>query len=316
LQAVTIVTSDLGPVRRFYSGALGMAAQAVMLDGAQAAGLATHWGFEPPEKLDMLVFRQPFAEGGAILRAVERPGLAPVRRPEYHSRYAGPLGFGFPMLDMAARQRIALDMGFRASAGIKRMDFPRADGSTYNVGEIHFLAPDNVMVLGVDRGDMAPVGPIDTVLGIGQIAYASCLVVDIEAFGQFLGDTVGLTRRRAIAFEGGGASGGMVGLELGEKVAFEQWYSGDAATGYLVVMKRLEQPQVPAAAGGFEGRGVAMWTFGCADLDAAVARHAATGGKSIVATVEGLEDVPRRSAVLRGPEGFLVELVESDGDEQ
>ncbi len=309
LRAVTIATDDFDRTRRFYCGVLGMVAERAPLDGADAAALAAHWGLDAAPS-HVMVLRQPGASGAAIVRAVLTPSSHPLARPAYDSRFVGPLGFGFPIRDLGAREQVANAFGFVASAGIRRMDFPRADGSTYNVGEIHFLAPDDIMVLGVDRGEMAPVGPLDEALSIGGVAYASVLVSDMAVFAAFLEDVLGLERRRRMSFQSPGPAGGMRGLDAGETIAFEQWFSHGAATGYLVVMQRLEGERTPAATG-FAGRGVAMWTFETEALDAAVARFHSAGGAATVRTLASPGFGRRRSAILTTPDGLPVELIEA-----
>ncbi len=311
LRAVTVSTGEPDETRRFYSGALGMTATSVRVEGAEAAELAALWQVAGREAFDFTLFTQPHAAaGGAIVRAFHVPGALPTSRPGYDSKYVGPLGFGFPVDDLHIRARIAEAVGYTLTAGVKQMDFPRADGTTYTVGEIHLLAPDDVMVLGVDRGDLHPVGSIDPALRIGQVGYASVLVSDIDQFGDFLRAVLGLTQRRKMAFEGGGPAGGMIGLDVGEKIAFEQWYSGNSSTGYLVVMQRLERERVVPQATGFSARGVSMWTFATTELDACVERFRARGGTAEVATVTSPGFGRGRCAIVHTPDGMPVGLIE------
>jgi catechol 2,3-dioxygenase-like lactoylglutathione lyase family enzyme len=309
LRMVTVTTGDMAATRRFYEAAMGMKGVAARVTGAAAARLARHWGMAPSPFIDTVLFTYPASPTSVAVRAVAVPATLPPARPGRDSKYMGPLGFGFASSDIPARQRAAADQGFTSSAGIKRMDFPRADGTTYNVAEIHWLAPDDMLVLGVDRGTMRPVGPVDAAARQGGVAYASALVGDIGRANRFLNDVVGLERRRAMRFPGGGPDGGMIGLERGEPVAFEQWFSGGSSTGYLVVMQRLERAREMPQATGFAARGIALWSFETPDLDAAVARFRKDGGSATIATVDLPGVGKRRAAVLRSPDNLAVELV-------
>jgi hypothetical protein len=182
------------------------------------------------------------------------------------------------------------------------MTLPRGDGSTYDVQEIHYQGPDGVLVLGIDRGDMAPVGPIDAGSGIGGPAYASFVVENLPATEAILKGVLRYEKRRDAVFTSAGPKGGL-GLESGQRFAFQQWYAPGARTGYLVVMKMLDRPVSPPQRGGFTRRGIAMLGFDAADLGA-VALRAHEVGARIVAK-------PTKSApslIVALPDGFLIEF--------
>lgn len=310
IRALTIMSGDLDATRRFFQAGMDMSAELTTLDGPQAAALAAQWGLEPGP-VEMILFRHPDAQGAALVRAVKAPEGLAVMRPGYDSRPIGPLGFGYAGEDLEARRTIMEALGFETTAGVMYMDFPRADGTTYEVSEIHFKAPDDMLILAVNRGPKQPVGPIDPALGIGGAAYASILVGDLEESETFLGEVLGLERRRDIAFNASGPNGGMVGLRAGEEVAFQQWFSPGARTGYLVVMELLEGPKSETELG-FEQRGVALWSFEVDDLDAVLERYAATGRTPAAAPAlyvsPGLGRV--RGAILENPDGLPVEVYE------
>lgn len=311
LRMVSVATGDMAATRRFYERAMGMRAAPARATGAAAMALSKHWGMAPTAVVDTIIFTYPATSGSVAVRAISVPATLPTARPGLDSRYLGPLGFGFASGDIAARDRAVTAEGFTSSVGVKRMDFPRADGTTYNVAEIHWHAPDDVLVLGVDRGTMKPVGQIAPSSRQGGVAYASALVGDIARANRFLHDVVGLERRRAMQFPGGGPQGGMIGLDLGEPVAFEQWFSGGSSTAYLVVMERLERAREMPAATGLAARGVVLWSFETPDLDGAVARFRAGGGKTAIATVDLPGVGKRRAAVLRSPDNLTIELIEA-----
>lgn len=311
IRAMTIMSGDLDATRRFFQAGMDMSAELITLEGAEADAIRMQWGVEAAGPIEMALFRHPEADGAAIVRAVQAPEGLAVMRQGYDSRPIGPLGFGFAGDDLEARRTIMEALGYETTAGVMYMDFPRADGTTYEVSEIHFKAPDDMLILAVNRGPKQPVGPIDPALGIGGVAYASLLVGDLEASDAFLGDVLGLERRRDISFNASGPGGGMVGLRAGEEVAFQQWFSQGARTGYLVVMALLEGPKSETELG-FEQRGVAMWSFEVDDLAAVLDRYGAAGG----APVSGPSDYVSpglglvRGAIIENPDGLPVEVYE------
>lgn len=309
LRALTIASGDLQATRRFYQGALGLVPENYTPDDASAGALIEHWGLLPARPLRMVVFRRPGLDDAFELRVIEVPRSLPVMRPHYVGEYIGALGLGFPSDDLEVRDRIVRALGFDSTAGITRMNFPRADGTTYSVGEVHYRAPDEVLVLGVDRGDMAPVSRIDTALGIGGPAYASMIVGDaIEARAVFA-TVLGYERRREMTFESGGPAGGM-GLAKGARVVFQQWFSPGSAHGYLVIMELLDARRAPPVPLGPTARGVAMWSFETNDVDAAAARAEAAGvpirSQPRAIEVPGLG--PVRSLVIATADGFPIEI--------
>lgn len=271
LRVLTITTGDLQATRRFYQGAFGLVPEIFEPGERQAAELIAHWGLLPSRPLRVIVFHRPGLDDAFQLRAIEVPPTLPVLRPRYVGEYVGALGLGFPSDDLEIRDRIVRALGFDSTAGITRMDFPRADGTTYNVGEVHYRAPDEVLVLGVDRGPMAPVSSIDPALGIGGPAYASMIVSDAAHVTPVFAEVLGYEMRREMTFASGGPEGGM-GLQKGARVRFQQWFSPGSSAGYLVVMELLDARRPPPVPLGPGGRGVAMWSFETADVVAAAAR--------------------------------------------
>ena len=311
LGVVTIITGDLQATRRFYQGVMGMAFRLTEHDGASADALAAHWGLPATGTLRVALFSRPEAEGAATLRVIERPDVNDTLRPGYDTRPIGPLGFGFPVRGLDRRYAIARAMGFEATAEVVTMAFPRADGSTYDVGEFHLMAPDDVLVLGVDRGPLTPVGPLDEALDLGGVAYASVLVGDLAATENFLSQVLGLERRRAISFRSGGPDGGLRGLRAGEEVAFQQWFSPGATTGYLVVMELLDGPKTRVTPLGPDRRGVAMWSFEVRSLPEFLERWQRWSGSATLPTVRRLalpEAGEVEAVVVFTPDGLPVEI--------
>ena len=312
LRVVTITTSDLVATRRFYQGALGMDAELVTLRDDDARALAAHWGLGATDVLEMALFRQPGADNAASVRAIRVPETQASFRPAYDSRIVGPLGFGFPIRGLDRRYQVVQAHGFEATADVVSMAFPREDGSTYDVGEFHLMAPDDVLVLGVDRGPLTPIGAIDAALDIGGVAYSSVFVADISATGDFLREVLGLELRREMSFRSGGPDGGLRALERGQEVAFQQWFSPGASTGYLVVMELLDGEKISDVKPGLGQRGVGMWSFEVRDLDALLERWEAFSSQPRPAVrAVHLPDLGAvRSVVIHMPDGLPIEIVQ------
>ncbi len=309
LRALTITSGDLRATQRFYQGALGLLAEIFEPDAATAAALIEHWALRPAHPLRIVVFRRSGLDDAFELRVIEVPDTLPVMRPDYSGEYVGALGLGFPSDNLEVRDRIARGLGFASVAGITRMDFPRADGTTYNVGEVHYRAPDNVLVLGVDRGAMNPVSRIDPALGIGGPAYASMIVSDAARVTPVFATVLGYELRRETTFESAGPAGGM-GLHKGARVRFQQWFSPGSSAGYLVIMELLDARRPPPVPLGPAARGVAMWSFETPDVESAAARANAIGvetrGAPRILDVPGLGRV--RSLVIASADGFPIEI--------
>ncbi|MCC5867849.1 MAG: VOC family protein [Gammaproteobacteria bacterium] len=313
LAAVTIVTGEPLRARRFFQGAMNMQLARHVLDDQTALALSAHFGLALEAGTAVDVLSQPDAPGAAVVRLIEVADDLPTRRPAYDARLIGPLGFGLPVNGLETRHAIANSLGFESTAGVMTMAFPRQDGSTYDVGEYHLKAPDDVLVLGVDRGPMQPIGPLDPALDIGGIAYGSMFVADLKANGAFLTEVLQYELRRETRFESGGPNGGLPGLERGERIAFQQWFSPGATTGYLVVMAHLDHPEraeAPRVVG--PARGIVSWSFEVRDLDEALARWTRFSGET-EPSVTSISLPPHgryRTAMVALPDGTKVEFME------
>lgn len=294
LAEITIVVEDMAEADRFFGNALGFEREDLTPDALAPLGLAS-------DRVDaVVVFSRPDSPETASVRVVDAKGERPSSRPGVESRFAGPLGAGFAGADIPGALEAVQTAGFESTAGVQTMDFPRADGSTYQIREVHFLAPADMLVLGVNRDESAQVGPLDPASGLSGIAYSSYLTADLPAMERFLGDVLGLEKRRDITFNSSGPGGGMVGLVKGEEVAFQQWFSPGSRSGYLVTMTRLDEGQEPApVAPDLDSEGLSLWTFETDDL-AAVRARAKRAGALFREYPGGL--------LLTTPDRFLVEV--------
>ena len=246
--------------------------------------------------------------GAAHVRVYASLATPTALRPTHAAAMAGGLAVGMPVLDQAARERLVATAGFGSVVGATSMTLPRGDGTTYTVGEIHYRAPEGVLVLGIDRGTMRPVGPIDPATGIGGPAYASIVVNDLAGTERFMRDVLRFEKRREAVFASAGPKGGL-GLPDGQRFAFQQWFAPGTSTGYIILMKMLDRVPV-AVAGGFSNAGIVMVGFDADDLKAVHERARAAGARVVAAPSSA-----RESLILAMPDGFLVEIAprRSDG---
>ena len=299
LREITVVTGDAPAAHRFYAQAVGMTARPLK---RLAAGEARLLG------INGITAATLFAPRGAASARVRI--LAPARapsplRPAHVALVPGGLAIGLPVADQQAREAIVTAAGFGSVVGVTTMSLPRGDGSSYTVGEIHYRAPDGVIVLGIDRGTMPPVGPIDPATGIGGPAYASMVVADLAASERFMRDVLRFEKRRDAVFTSAGPKGGL-GLADGQRFAFQQWFAPGTATGYVILMQMLGRPAGPAPPRAPHS-GIVMLGFDVADLGAAATRAAAAGFR-LIARPRG----DRESLILAMPDGMLIELRKSE----
>lgn len=313
LGVVNVLSADFERSRAFLQGAMGLSFEPQELRGREAERVREAFGLPGEGPLRAGVFHQPAVEGETFVRVFEGPGDLPPLRPGMDSRFTGTLGYGFPMADIERRIAISELWGFPTVAGLQRMQFPRADGSLYWVGETHFEGPDDVLVLGVDRYENNAIGPVDPALGLGGVAYSSFLVDDLARNESFFADVLGLEKRRDITFNSSG-DGGMVNMRKGEEVVFQQWFAPGASSNYLVLMQFVDDPEArrPSGVSGFEGHGVGGWSFETEDLNRVAEAWREWSGKAAPDTVElDLPEVGRvRSLVLRSPDGIVVDVFE------
>ena len=299
LRRVTIATADMAATRRFYGDALGMiASPATALPVSEARKLGVS------AKSLSIRFTRAGDMNAADVRALLVPARQLALRPTYNALALGGLAMGMPVNGQAKRETLVIAAGFASVVGVTSMSLPRADGSTYIVEEIHYKAPDGVLVLGIDRGAMPPVGPIDMSAGIGGPAYASLVVGDLPRAEAFMKTVLRYEKRREAIFASSGPKGGL-GLAEGQRFVFQQWFAPGSGTGYVILMKMLDRPAEPAQPAGFARRGIMMWTFDAVDL-VDLADRAESVGVKIVAKDAG-------SLIVAMPDGFLVEFVKRVG---
>ena len=236
--------------------------------------------------------------GGAVrVRVVDAGKALPVLRPRHDAFAIGGLAMGMPVSGQARREDMVTAAGFKSAVGITSMTLDRGDGTSYAVEEIHCQGPDGVLVLGIDRGAMRPVGPVDPASGIGGPAYSSIVVGDLARSEAFMRDVLRYELRRG--FTSAGSKGGLR-LPDGTRVVLQQWYAPGALTGYVILLKLLDTPQ-PTPPGAV--RGLAMWSFDVADAAAIEACGRAVAAR-VIAPAQLTGD--HRQTIIAMPDGFPI----------
>lgn len=311
LAGITLAAADLELCRRFYGGALDLRVDRVRWSGEAAQQLVRHWGIASHDDLDILLLTRPGLSDAIALRIVRVAADRPPSRPGLDCRFDGPLGLGVPVSGLAQRHAIVEAYGFKANAGITTMTFPRPDGTTYDIGETQWIAPDDLMVPGIDRAHLQPVGSIDAAFGIGGPSYSSALVSDADRHGEFLDGVLGYELRREFTFESEGPQGGMK-LAKGIRVRFQQWFAPGSRTGYLVIMQLMSGSLRAPNGLGLKNRGIGLWSFPTFKFDEVQDRIARLA-VPVLSTPAELE-VPgvgrQRSMVIATPDGFPIEIVQ------
>jgi catechol 2,3-dioxygenase-like lactoylglutathione lyase family enzyme len=299
LRVVTVATGDLAAAKRFYGTAMSMVASPRSIIGPMRA---RHLSLNATTL--SMTFSRPAIADTASIRVIAVPVSRPAVRPTHNALALGGLAMGMPVRGQPQREAIVKAAGFHSAVGVTRMTLPRADGNSYQVEEIHYQAPDGVLVLGIDRGEMPPVGPVDGQSGIGGPAYASLVVGDLPRAEMFMQTVLRYEKRRDAVFASAGPKGGL-GLADGQRFVFQQWFAPGSVTGYVILMKMLDRHVESAPPAGFKRRGIAMWTFDAVDLDDVAARAESVGVRIVARDAKSL--------IVAMPDGFLVEITRRAG---
>ncbi len=311
LDSVLITTADLPAAVQFYAHGLAMEVHsAESLDARAAAVLRSHYGLPGDGPLPMKVLARPGVSGNPKLVLVGVPDVTPLSRPGHDSRLFGPLSLGFAVREIERCEARMSTLGWTAHAGVSILRMANGSGGYYDVKETHYRAPDGVLALAIDRGEMTPVAPLDTRTDTGGPAYTGMMVADAKRSGAFLERVLGLELRRELLMESSGPDGGM-GLPAGTQFLFQQWFSPGAKSGYVILMQLMSGARSPEHPSGPTSRGLAAWSFPVADVDMVHAR--ADGAERLGAPTKLTRPAggASRACVLAMPEGFRIEVFQA-----
>lgn len=311
LHTITVITADPGATHRFLREGIGLESFA----GGRAEGSQTTAGYlgipaDLPWSVRAYGRQGDESKPGSQVRVIGIEDAREVIRPEVNGRFVGGLSIGFAMDDLEKRETIMQEAGFASSVGVKSLQFAKPDGSTYVSQEIHFIGPEQILGLGVKRPNgFQPVGPLDPTSGVSGPAYSALCVPDADAAIAFFQQVLDLEVRRDVDLTVAQPSG--LRLATGMKERFVQIFAPGSTTGYLVVLDHYDENLAsPASKPGPPSRGIVMWSFPTADLDA-VKRRAEAAGATILAP-PGQYDSPclngAESMIVQMPSGYPVEL--------
>lgn len=311
LDSVLITTADLPAALQFYADGLSMEVHAAeTLDAHSAAVLRSHYGLPGEGELQLRVLARPGVDGNPKLVLIDVPGATPLARPGHDSRLCGPLSLGFAVREIERREARMVALGWPARAGVTILRMADGAGGHYNVKETHYRAPDGVLALAIDRGEMTPVAPLDARTNTGGPAYTGMMVADAKRSGEFLQRVLGLELRREVLMDSSGPDGGM-GLPAGTRFLFQQWFSPGATTGYVILMQLMAGARSPEHPSGPTSRGMAAWSFPVADVDLVHARATRTERLGQPINLVRPAGGAARACVLSMPEGFRIEVFQA-----
>ena len=311
LRQVTIATNDASRTAQFFTQAMCMRlASDAAPSPAQAQAQRALWGLPPTAQWRELIFDHPGVGQGYRLRVIVMGGGALIR-PQMESRLAGGLSVGFAVSSLEQTHDRVTALGVGTTAGIVPLVMTRPDGSTYTSGEIHFRGPEDIYALAVGRPpDLAPVGPIDPVTGIGGPAYSAMVVADATREIEFYREVLGWEARRDVVLTTSGPAGGL-GLDAGTQFRFVQLFAPGATTAYIVLLDMLGAGRANPVAPRLPNRGLALWTFPTRQLAEVERRlRANRSGASLFAGPQHAVDSSGRVLTALTPAGLMIEVEE------
>ncbi len=234
-------------------------------------------------------------------------------RPSTTGLHLGGATLSFPIEDLYEHEKTMRSLEISSTMGVKEMEFTSPTGETYISAEIVYPVADNVFIMGVKRPDIfIPVGPVKEHTKIGAAAYSSRCIQHTDKTLKFFQDILGYEIRRDVEFVVGEQSA--LNMPEGTNERFIQGFAPGSASGYVVLMDHKDG-NIPAADDNYlpPKRGIVMWSFETSDLDAIVSQ-AEEIGVEVLKTPDkyGSPGLPSsRSAILKDPDGFAIEVFES-----
>ena len=312
LAAVTLITDSLPKTEALYSGLFGLerADPEAPTDPALARQL---WGLPDDFDFQEVLLRRADQPAVPCLRVLVSAQAAEPVRPAYKTTLEGGLSVGFVMHDIGRVVEQGAAAGFPTSAGVVSMDMARPDGTPYQVHECHFLAPDDVYALGVERPpDLAQIGPIAAGDAVGGPAYTGQVMNHCDATLAFYTDVLGYEVRRRMTVGGPLVEKGL-GLDPDTSFEFLQVFAPGSTTAYFIVLDFADGGQ-PNPAIAPPHRGVVMWTVPVADVAQVAAAAPASGASVLAGPLVGQSALfgERLSVSIRTANGFIIECVQMD----
>lgn len=315
LHTVTIATVSLEQNLLFYRDGMGLTVEGPLtISDKTKAQQRKLW--QIPQDIDWQTYRlfRKGVENAIQIRLMVLNKPTPSIHQSWNSMELGPFSMGFPNNDTIALDKKVRQTGFGALNALESYPIPRTDGTTYQIDETIFNAPDFLHGVAITRGGgMAQLGPVDH-NGLGGPAYSAQIIEHSEEHLKFYTDVLGLEIRSDREFKSAGDKGAM-NLPNGTVFRFAIVYSKGATTGHMLFVDfRNVEPIRPTTKPSIPNLGLGMWTYPVKSIDTVLANAKRFGAeivskkKAVNAPMLGKVNV----ATLRAPNGFLIEIFESE----
>jgi len=316
LQVITWVSSDPdGVYKMLVEGFDLQASDWFFPEGDEKTSLDAYFGFSEKDSWKARKFFRTDDGANIEIRLISVDETTPQVRPEINGVYVGGLSIGFPVLNSDTLEAHLKSIGYPSMVGVKRLEFPNPAGGTYISEETHWVGPENIYFLGVNRPDIfVPVGPVHKAAELGAPAYSAQCVPDCEASVAFYRDIFGYEIRRDMTMTVGSNSG--LKLKEGSPERFVQAFAPGSQTGYLVILDHFDDriDMTPGESKGPPNRGLVMWSFPCKNL-VEIHKRAVTAGVKVL-QAPAISNSPflagRETLILEDPSGYPVELYKNN----
>jgi len=314
LHTATIATVSLQQSLLFYRDGMGLTVEGpIKLSRKTKAKQRQLW--QIPADIDWQTYKlyRKGVDKAIQIQLLVLDKATPSIHDSWNSMELGPFSLGFPNADTIALDKKIRKVGFGALNELESYPIPRTDGTTYQIDETIFNAPDFLHGVAITRGGgMAPLGPIDE-NGLGGPAYSAQVIENSEQHLKFYTDVLGLEIRSDREFKSAGDKGAM-NLPNGTVFRFAIVYSKGATTGHMLFVDfRNVAPIRPKNKPSLPNLGLGMWTYPVTDINK-VLKNAKAYGSEIVSDVLEIDSPmfgKAQVATLRAPNGFLIEVFEA-----
>ena len=314
LHTVTIATVSLEQSMLFYRDGMGLSVEGPLnLTSAQIQKQRKLWNM--PTDLNWQTYRifRPGMKEAIQIQLLVLDKVTPSIHQSWQSTALGPFSLGFPNSNTIALDKKIRKVGFGALNSLESYPIPRTDGSTYQIDETIFNAPDFVHGVAITRGGgMAQLGPTDD-NGMGGPAYSAQIIENSVEHLKFYTDVLGLEIRSDREFKSAGDKGAM-NLPNGTVFRFAIVYSKGATTGHMLFVdfRNLEpirsnvKPSLP-------NLGIGMWSFPVTSISTVLANASKFGSEIVSQPILVTNEFYGKAkvATLRAPNGFLIEIFEA-----
>ena len=313
LHTTTLCTTDLEAIKAWYGDGLGLRIQGPMELEPEVREIQRKlWGIPEDIGWQLYIMDRPAVPGTVQVRVLLLDRETPMIHTTWDPQEPGPFSMGFSTEDLDSWDPELRARGYESLMPLSRYQIPRPDGTTYQINETIFNAPDFMHSVTISRGDGMPqLGPVDPATGRGGPIYSALIIEDSDAVLAFYVDVLGLELRSDRQFKSSGSKGAL-GVPDGTEFRFAIVYAEGASFGHLLFLDyqgRLGLPN-PGVAARPPNRGMAMWSFPVRDMADMERRLEENGLTPVSGPVEYTSPTLGRhlSMTVLDPTGYMVEL--------